>query len=542
MKMIEDAIRGFLWGIVKMILTLSDWVYDMINAFIDVDISSNDVIWYIFTFGLLFLLFACTIRAFFMIVQKMNNDEEPLDFGAVGKRIVQMYLIIVLIPTMFTFSLGIPSTINNTFNSSITFGEPLTPSTSILTSVAKTPLSGDLNTMTANDEIITVDGVGETLNDQQDGAYIYFPGYGELFFCGIMGFLIAFALVNVFMQIVGRWFIQIFRLFVGFVPLSGMIDPKDPSCSQWIRDIFCDVIVQTWSMISLWAVFAIMSLDSITSINGVIRLFMFWIGISSISKLGDMIAKYLQATDLSSPSRLGSAIATMGMYAAGRAGASAVRSGAGFMGNTALSAGAGGIQKIGQSLGGKSLEEMGLPTSRNQRSGNLVSYSDGLNRNAADLSDPLNETPITNGNTPTSQDNSQEKLTKDFIVSSSADDPGRRSNAHSTDQNQDTLHTTLNNSESTSSDNSNRTRLTRENTLARRFVDVADGKRGVSGAMMRGASNVSSHIYAASAVRYSNSALRKAQDILSKPSTVSHIAGNTAAMPTIANEKRDIDE
>lgn len=499
MKMIEDAIRSFLWGIVQLTLILSDWIYDMINTFIDIDITSSDVIIYIFTFGLLFLVSACMIRVFFLIVQKMSNDDDSFDIGLVGKRIFQMFLIIAVIPTIFTFSLGLPATINDTFNNSITLGEPMTPSTSILTSVAKTQLAGELSSMAVNDEIITVDTISEKLSEQQDGKYIYFVGYGEIFFCGIMGFLIAFSLVNIFTQIVSRWFIQIFRLFIGFIPLSSMVDPKDTSCNQWIRDIISDVLIQSWSLIALWGVFAIMDLEAISSVNGIIRLFMFWIGIASVTKLGNMIAKYIQATDLSSPNHIGSALATMGMYAVGKMSKNAIQRGAGFLGNTSLSGASAGIQQIGERMGAKSLSEMGMTNQslhdrfvqNNQHRNNDQNFDNSIN--------PLDASPTQ------TYDDSINPL--EDALNNTADTSTTRSQDIPTNSN---IEEQL----------IERQRITRPNTIARKFIDSAQTDVGLKGTVKRTAGNIGSHIYTASAIRYSNSTLRKAKDIMTKPKTL----------------------
>lgn len=543
MKMMNDAIRGFLWGIVQVVLTLSDWVYDMVNQFLRIDISTNNVIWYIYSFGLLFLFFACSFRLFFVIVSKMSNDEEQLDVGYIGKRIVHMFLVVALIPTFFTFSLGLPNTINSIFNNSVSMGEPMTPSTSILTSIAKTPLSGELNDMRGNDEIITIDTISENLNEQQNDKYIYFNGYGEIFFCLIMGILIAFALVNVFTQIVERWFIQILRLFIGFIPISGMVDPQDKSCNQWIRDIISDVLVQSWSLISLWAVFAIMGLDAISSVNGIIRLFMFWIGIMAITKLGDMIAKYLQATDLSKGSKIGSAMASVGMYGLARGGAALGKAGLSFAGNTALSGGAGAIQQIGERMGGKSMQEMGFANAGisgnpNMRSGNGFhsnTYADGMSGMNTD-SDPLSASPTGTMDSSLNTDNMMNTADAGAQGASVFGESGAyqqqqdmRNDSADSASSAFTGEETLNESVHASADSadsrsqrqeelSEMQRLTRPDTFARRFVDSANTAGGIRGSAMRTASNVGSHLYVASASRYSNSALRKANTILKNPS------------------------
>lgn len=544
--MIKNAIREFLWGIIHVVLILSDWVYDMINSFITIDISSNQLIWYVFTFGILFLFCACMLRVFFVLIKKMNNDEEQLDYGIILKRIVQMFIVITLVPTFFTFSLLLPNEINRIFTRSISMGEVMTPSTSVLTSVAKTPLNGELSEMKGNDEIVDIDTVYEDLNKTQDNEYIYFRGYGEIFFCGIMGLLCATVLVNIFTQIVERWFLQIYRLFIGFIPISGMIDPNDTGCSQWIRDIISDVLAQSWTLISLWCVLAIMGLDEITSMNGIIRLFMFIIGVASVSKIGDIIAKYLGATNLSKGNRIGSAIATAGLYGLARSSKNLVKKTISFAGNTALTTGAGAVYGMGRSMGGKSMSDMGMkgfsklqtPSDKSTNFNDKNSFSDN----------PLNTNPVSdmkknnqsfhginieknNGKeefNPLNDNVNYKQSSTSKSNQSRNENVGLKDSNYSYEKNpqktQGTNYTeNINSSDYKGVDQGNSLeknddkRLTRSNTLARSFVDSANNMKGIKGMGARAISNAGSHLYVASAKRYSSSALRKANTILSTP-------------------------
>lgn len=296
MKMIEDAIRGFLWGIIRLVLIVSDWVYDRINNFINIDISILIIMWIVCIMVIIMLLITCFIRIFFLIKQNKDKNEDYIVTETIKKRIGKMLLMTVLIPTIFTISLSLPSLINHTFTPTITTKEEISPSKLILTSTAKTSISVDLDNIKTNDKVITIDTINEKIFEQQDGKYIYFAGYGEIFFCFCGGTFLMISLIEIFIQVIGRCFIQLVRLLFSFIPLSNMIDPKDNLYNEWLKMNTGDALIQIWTLIAFWIVLAIMGVNIFLSMNGIIRLAIFLIGFMSITKLGNIIAKYIHAS------------------------------------------------------------------------------------------------------------------------------------------------------------------------------------------------------------------------------------------------------
>ena len=52
--MIEDAVRGLFWAVAKLLLSMSDWMYEILQTVIGIDLS-GDVLRYTWIFMLLFL-------------------------------------------------------------------------------------------------------------------------------------------------------------------------------------------------------------------------------------------------------------------------------------------------------------------------------------------------------------------------------------------------------------------------------------------------------------------------------------------------------
>lgn len=542
--MIEDAIRSFIWGIVSVFLTLADWVYDIINTVIAIDISSNNTIWYFYGFGLVFISFAVTIRLFFVLAKKTARDEDRIDSGFLIKRIIAMFLVIALVPTLFMFQMGIPNAVNNIFKNTITYGERLTPSTSILTSIAQSPLSGDIKDMKGSKSEITISMIDKKLNKEKDGDYIYFKGYGELFFTLIMAGLVALALFNIFRQVMDRWFLNLLRLIIGFIPISGMVDPDDDTCSLWTRDILSDMVTQTFSVICLQFIFAIVMINSVANLNGIIKLFLFWAGIMSVGKIGNFIAKYLKASDLAKPGSIGTAIAGMAGYGMARGAQKLAGAATKYAGGTALTTGAFGVQKAGQALGGKSMSQMGYGgrphgSSTNKNSENFGSPKANSHKSSSSYSNDksvIDRNPIDKQNSNYTNARSYDGVNNNDLKSKNMqDDIGSRpSNKYppsdktidikANDSKQERANT-LDKGKNIDSDNKRQpaksdNRLSREDTLSRRFADYGKNNKGFKGALARGASNAGSHLYRASANRYGNSTARKVKQKITTPATL----------------------
>lgn len=312
--MIEDAIRGIFWALAKLMLCVSDWIYDILYAIIDIDLMNSNVIFYTWAFMLCFLSFATLLRIGFVLLHKMADDSESIDVGKLGKKIGSVFLVIALSTTVFSFCLGVPKYVVDVYNKVITYDERLTPSSAVISATAKTPVTSSLDAMASTDEIVSIDTIDEKLNSKEDDKYIYFLGYAELLLCLVGGFVVACVQLNIVVDEILRLFLNIFRFVIGFIPISSLVE-DDSTCGDWIRDIFSDTFVLICLPIFTNMVFGLMATSQFANLNGIIRIIVFTIGLMAVYKSAEAVAKYMGASNLSSGGKAGTML--MGLGAAG---------------------------------------------------------------------------------------------------------------------------------------------------------------------------------------------------------------------------------
>lgn len=325
--MIENAIRSLFWAIAKLFLSIGDWVYEIINTVINIDLTNSNVIFYTWGFMLLFLTFACFFRIAFVILQKTADDGESIDVSKILKKIGSVFLVVALSTTFFNFALTAPGYIVRTYNNVVTYDERMTSSTAVISATAKTPVTSSLGDMSATDEVISIDTIDEKLNEKESGEYIYFLGYAELLLCMIGAFVVACLQISLIVDTVLRLFLNIFRFVIGFIPISSLVEDNS-TCGDWVRDMISDAFVMMFVPIALNVVYGLMSTSAFTLLNGIVRIIIFAIGLMAISKAGDMIAKYIGASNLSKGSGKGAMVLGLGSMMAIK-GAGSVLKGAG---------------------------------------------------------------------------------------------------------------------------------------------------------------------------------------------------------------------
>lgn len=315
--MIENSIRTLFWAIAKLLLSVGDWIYEILESVIAIDLSQSKVIMYTWLFMLLFLSSSCLIRVGFIFIKKNSSDSEVFDGFKIIKRIGAMFLVVAISTTCFTFALGIPKTVTDIYSKVITYDERLTPSSAVISATAKTSITNSLSDMSETDEVISIETIDEKLNEEENGKKIYFPTYAEILLCVVTAFIVACVQVNIITDTILRLFLNIFRFVIGFIPISSMVEDNS-TCGEWVRDIISDTFVMCCMLIFTKMVFGIMATSSITSLNGIVRMVVFTIGLMAVSKSGEFIAKYMGASNLSSGGKSGSMLLGMGAMMAVR--------------------------------------------------------------------------------------------------------------------------------------------------------------------------------------------------------------------------------
>ena len=164
--MIEDAMRVVFWAIAKLFLSASDWMYDMLNAVVNLNLAGSNEITYTWLFFLSFLLFATFVRVGYVLLRKTANEDEEVEIGSILKKITNIFLVICISLTAFFFALQAPSEITKIYNNVVTYDEKMSPSTAVISSTAKTPITSKLSDMSSSDEVIGIDTIDDKLNDE----------------------------------------------------------------------------------------------------------------------------------------------------------------------------------------------------------------------------------------------------------------------------------------------------------------------------------------------------------------------------------------
>lgn len=310
--MIENAIRSLFWAIAKLFLSIGDWIYDILETVLNLDLSNSKVIFYTWLFMMIFLSFACFFRIAFVLLQKSADDNEKIDISKLLRKIGGCFLVAALSTTFFNFCLTAPGYIVRTYNRVITYDERMTSSTAVISATAKTPVTTSIDDMSSTDEVIGIETIDEKLNEKEGGEYIYFLGYAELLLCVIGAIIVAILQINLIIDATLRLFLNIFRFVIGFIPISSLVE-DNPTCGDWVKDMISDAFMMMFVPVSLNMLYGFMSTSAFTLLNGIVRIIVFAIGLMAISKSGDMIARYIGASNLSKGKGVGGAI--LGMMA-----------------------------------------------------------------------------------------------------------------------------------------------------------------------------------------------------------------------------------
>lgn len=323
--MIENAIRSFLWGIIKLVLAMSEWVYEMLTTVVQIDFSNSKAIWYTSSFLLTFLSFAVSIRIIYLLAKKTANDE-PIEYGKLGRRIMGAFVVVAVSVTFFSFFLGVPKAINDIYSRVIVYDTKISPSSSVISATAKTNVATDLASMNSTDEVIDIQTIDDKLNEKEEGQYRYFKGYSELILCGIAGFIIACLQLNLLTDVICRIFLNIFRFCIGFIPISSMIEDQG-MCRDWVADLIADTLTISFTLIFTDLVFGLFASDLVAGLNSILKIVLLAVGFMAISKLGAEVAKYMGASNLSNGGHLGTSLLGMGAFGALRATSGLIKDG-----------------------------------------------------------------------------------------------------------------------------------------------------------------------------------------------------------------------
>lgn len=305
MHIINDGMRSILWGLAKLFLAVTDWIQEIFVFIVHLDFGNSEVIYAARFFFTSLLTIACLVYiAKNYIKAKALGDGEIQKKNFLG-RIALIGLAIVITPQLLSVSTRAPGFLYDTFEKAIVFDTEVVPSTAIISVTAKTSVSSKLADMTSTDELIDIKTIDDKLNDRNDDDdYIYFDSIAELVLCGVAAGIFVFTELSLLLSCGSRVLINLFLFIISFIPIASILD-EHPKIGEWFRDVVAESITIGSMLIMTTVVYALMGTKVMTQANPIIQLAVLIIFLTCIQGLGNIIAKYLNASDLKGNSKLG---------------------------------------------------------------------------------------------------------------------------------------------------------------------------------------------------------------------------------------------
>lgn len=302
--MLDDLIRSIIWGLAKLFLAVTDWIQEIFVFIVRLDFGSSDVV----KVGMIF--FTCCLGIATTVVAGKNyikaktlSDGEYQKGNFIGK-IALMGATIAILPQLLLVSTGGPGFLYSTFEKGVTFDAEVVPSTAIISVTAKTNVSSKLADMTSSSELIDMKTIDDKLNDEEDGEYIYFNSIAELFLCFIASIVFVFTEMSLLLSCGSRVFINLFLFIISFIPIASILD-EQPKIGEWFRDVVAESLTIGIMLIMTTLIYALMGTEVMTKANPIIQLTVLIIALSAVQACGNIIAKYLNASDLKGNSKVG---------------------------------------------------------------------------------------------------------------------------------------------------------------------------------------------------------------------------------------------
>lgn len=252
----NEAIRSFLWLIASFILSLMDWVYNILLSFFALNLDNFSWIWdiyWVLTSAIgMFILF----RVVFMFFHAYYDDQSAIDKG-VGNTIVNRILMVGLIVTLIPIGLPILSKVVSNATSIIDLDTTAAPSQIILESGCADFDDNFNSAITFNVpegetalSVINADGI----NKKVDGSYVYMNKTENILLVVFMSGMTIYVLVMIAMQIIQRMIGLLMKIIIAPYAVSGLVDPNDNSCSMWFKLCIADFMTAFFQMMMLWVV------------------------------------------------------------------------------------------------------------------------------------------------------------------------------------------------------------------------------------------------------------------------------------------------
>ena len=359
-----DVLRMILWFLDKFILIIVDYLYDIVQTFFGMKVSSFSFIWDVYAVVCAALIIFTLFRIFAMVFQSLWGDDDGLAKlgGNTVRRVIGMLLVMSLIPIAVPFAsdafAGAAVAAPAIFTT-----EEIHPSDVIISS-GMADFSGSLNTEISLDvpEDQRVVDVIEDINERdEDDEYVWIPDTSNLFLILIVSAISAYCFVFISIQIVQRFIGILQKIVLAPMAVSGIVDPNSNSAQLWVKLILSDFLTNFFQILFIW-ISLLVATNLPAGFNGLAKglafvgsLFAIMVAPSGIAQLlgndSGATAGMQMMQHVQTMGTLATAAATTTMAIGG-----AAKSIAGWAGNKGLDTAAMGAYAAGRAMGGRDLD------------------------------------------------------------------------------------------------------------------------------------------------------------------------------------------
>lgn len=359
-----DVLRMILWFLDKFILIIVDYLYDIVQTFFGLKVSSFSFIWDVYAVVCAALIIFTLFRIFAMIFQSLWGDDDGLSKlgGNTVRRVIGMLLVMSLIPVAIPFA-------SDAFAGAATAApaifttEEIHPS-DVIVSSGMADFNGSLNTEISLDvpEDQRVVDVIEDINERdEDDEYVWIPDTSNLFLILIVSAISAYCFVFIAIQIVQRFIGILQKIVLAPMAVSGIVDPNSNSAQLWVKLILSDFLTNFFQILFIW-ISLLVATNLPAGFNGLAKglafvgaLFAIMVAPSGIAQLlgndSGATAGMQMMQHVQTMGTLATAAATTTMAIGG-----AAKSIAGWAGNKGVDTAAMGAYAAGRAMGGRDLD------------------------------------------------------------------------------------------------------------------------------------------------------------------------------------------
>ena len=258
------VIRWILWLIAGFILGLTDFMYRTMFSLFGLKVTDFEWIWDFEKVVMSALGLFVLCRIIVMLLKSWYDDEymERISGLSLLTRIFMIVFVLTFLPVIVPVVSDFTASAIEMLPDAISLQTDTLPS-DILINSSMVDFDSELNDSVDTGieegqrliDIVTLD----TINDQNNGEYIYFKNTNNLLLTIFLGVMCLYCFVVVGIQVVQRLIGLLMKIVIAPYAVSGLIDPGDNSTTTWFKLCIADYATAFFQIALIWIVMKLCS-------------------------------------------------------------------------------------------------------------------------------------------------------------------------------------------------------------------------------------------------------------------------------------------